>query len=199
LRVGVIGAGAIATLGHIPGLQKLEGVEVAAVCDANAERILLSLLPELGTDGLGGELYAESLATALAVQLLRVHSSLGERAKRRMDQEPRHGLPPRSLRLVLDYVEANLAGDLSLAELAAVAGVSPRHLLRLFKRSTGLPPHRYVIGRRVEQAKGLLSGSDAPLWRVAKACGFAHQQHLSTHFKRLVGVSPGRYRDLHSR
>jgi AraC family transcriptional regulator len=68
--------------------------------------------------------------------------------------------------------------------------------MRLFKRSMGLPPHRYVIGRRVEKAKGLLSAGDAPLWRVAETCGFAHQQHLSTHFKRLVGVSPGRYRNL---
>ena len=98
----------------------------------------------------------------------------------------------------MDHVEARLAEDLSLSELAAVVNISPRHFLRLFKRSTGISPHRYVIRRRVERAKVLLSGSDTPLWQVAEACGFAHQQHLSTHFKRLVGVSPGRYRNLHS-
>ena len=177
-------------------LDRVEVVDRFEARDATVERILLSLLPELGTEGLGGELYAQSLATALSVHLLREHSSLGQKARRSMDHPPGRGLPPRSLRLVIEHVEANLAGHLSLSGLAAVVNVSPRHFLRLFKRSTGLSPHRYVIRRRVERAKVLLSGNDTPLWQVAEACGFAHQQHLSTHFKRLVGVSPGRYRSL---
>lgn len=167
--------------------------------DANVERILLSLVPELKTGGLGGELYVESLATALAVHLLREHSSIGPESRRRIDRNPPGGLPRRTLRLVLDHVDANLVGVISLAEVAAVADLSPRHFLRLFKESTGLSPHQYVIARRVERARGLLAGSDLALWRVADACGFAHQQHLSRHFKRLVGVSPGRYRTLNRR
>lgn len=164
--------------------------------DENVEWILLSLMPELGTDGLGGKLYVQSLATALAVHLLRRYSSLGNSARRRVTAEPRRVLPSRSLDLALDYIDANLAGDLSLTGISTVASVSPRQLLRLFKASTGLPPYQYVIQRRVERARTLLSETDLPLWEVAESCGFAHQQHLSTHFKRLAGVSPGRYRRL---
>lgn len=177
----------------------VEVVDCYETHDQNVERILLSLMPELETQGLGGELYVQSLATALAVHLLREHSSIGKSAGRRVDPEPQRRLPSRSLDLALDYIEANLAGGLSLAGISEVASVSPRQLLRLFKASTGVAPYQYVIRRRVQRARTLLSEGDLPLWHVARSCGFAHQQHLSTHFKRLVGVSPGRYRRLASR
>lgn len=165
-----------------------------ATRDPGIERILLSFVPELETGGLGGELYVQTLATALAVHLVRDHSSLDDRLERALAHEPGRGLSPRALALVAAYVEANLADRLSLDAVAAVANLSPRHFLRLFKLSTGLSPHQYVIRARVERAKGLLVGGDLSLAGVAAACGFAHQQHLSRHFTRLVGVSPGRYR-----
>lgn len=170
-----------------------------ATRDVRIERILLSFVPELETGGLGGELYAQSLATALAVHLVRDHSSLGPQLGRGIDHESGRGLVPRALARVADYVEANLANGLSLEAVAAVANLSPRHFLRLFKVSTGLSPHQYVIRARVERAKGLLLDSDLSLAGVASACGFAHQQHLTRHFTRLVGVSPGRYRRLATR
>lgn len=132
--------------------------------DPLIERLALSLKAELEAGGtaLGGRLYAESLANALAVHLLREHSSLGERAKRRArsaDREPKRGLPRSALRNALDYIGDNLASDPSLAGMAGAAGLSPNHFSKVFKRSTGLPPRQYVIRQRIEKAKALLAGT----------------------------------------
>lgn len=167
--------------------------------DPRLEALLCLFLPELAGAGLGGELYAESLATALAVHLLRAHSSLATGLGGTLGRDPAGRLPERALSRVVDHVEAHLAGDVSLDRLAAVAGFSARHFLRLFRASTGLSPHQYLIRARVERAKTLLAGGELPLAQVAAAAGFAHQQHLARHFGRLVGVSPGRYRRLVSR
>ena len=91
-------------------------------------------------------------------------------------------------------MEDGLAGDLSLAELAREANLSPHHFARLFKESTGLPPHRYVVGRRVERAKGLLAGTDLPIADVSRRAGFATQAQLNHHLKRLLGLTPAAFR-----
>ena len=79
--------------------------------------------------------------------------------------------------------------------MVAVARLSPYHFARQFKAATGLPPHQYIIARRVERAKGLLQeNDDLSLSQVAARVGFSDQSQLSHHFKRLVGVSPGRFR-----
>jgi AraC family transcriptional regulator len=82
---------------------------------------------------------------------------------------------------------------LTLAEIAAVARLSPYHFARQFKAATGLP-HQYVIKRRVELAKQLLqAGGHLSLAQVAARAGFADQSQFTHHFKRLVGVTPGRF------
>jgi AraC-like DNA-binding protein len=80
----------------------------------------------------------------------------------------------------------------SLAELSAVARLSPFHLLRLFRAGVGLPPHQYLMSLRVERSKELL-GRGAPIAEVAARTGFADQSHLTRCFKRLAGVTPGRF------
>ena len=78
---------------------------------------------------------------------------------------------------------------------AAAAHVNPYHFARLFKAGTRLPPHQYVIARRVERAKELLRGRDRPpLAEVATEVGFSDQSHFTRHFRRLVGVTPRRFR-----
>jgi AraC family transcriptional regulator len=161
--------------------------------DPQMERLMLSFLPELETGGMGGGLYAEGLATALAVHLLREHSSLGHRAKRRVAREPKGGLSQRQLQKVTDFIGDNLPRHLSLAEIAASANTSPYHFARLFKESTGLSPHQYVIRERVERAENLLLAG-LPIGEVAVMVGFSNQAHLTRHFKRLTGITPAKFR-----
>ena len=171
-----------------------EGVEILPILglrDPRIEQIGLLLKAEIEAEGLlGGRLYAESLATALAISLIREHSSLGRKAARKAARDHAGGLSRRALKEVIDYIGDNLEKDLTLAEMAGVARMSPYHFSRLFKESTGLTPHRYVIDRRVQRAKELLCGSALPIAEIALTCGFANQGHLNRHFKRLLGVSP---------
>ena len=84
---------------------------------------------------------------------------------------------------------------LTLGQLAAVAHLSVYYSARQFKATTGLPPHQYVILRRVERAKQLLqAGTDLSLAEVAQHAGFSDQSQFSHHFKRLVGVTPAQFR-----
>ena len=78
--------------------------------------------------------------------------------------------------------------------MAAIARLSAYHFARQFKAATGLPPHQYVIARRVERARELLRAGDLPLAEVAVSAGFSDQSQLTHHFRRLVGVTPGRFR-----
>jgi AraC family transcriptional regulator len=96
---------------------------------------------------------------------------------------------------VVEYIEEHLDAGPSLEQIAAVARLSPFHFARQFRAATGLPPHQYVIARRVERARQLLEGgSDRSLAEVAMRVGFSDQSQLSRHFKRLVGVTPGKFR-----
>jgi AraC family transcriptional regulator len=145
---------------------------------------------ELTAGGAGGRLAAESLANVLAVHLLR-HVVAPGRAARGRDGT----LPRGRLRAVVEYVDEHLDAGPTLAEMAAVARLNPYHFARQFKQATGLPPHQYVILRRVERAKHLLrAGTDLSLAEVAARAGFYDQSQFSHHFKRLVGVTPSQFR-----
>ncbi len=172
-----------------------DGFEIAPFFDTpdpHIERIGMSLLSEMKTRGLGGELFAESLANVLALHVLRNHSSLGRASRRRVGSEG--GFSRRSLERATDYINDNLSQKLTLAEIAEAAHMSPHHFARSFKKDTGLSPHRYVIHQRVERAKALLAGTDLTIAEVARAVGFANHSHLSSHVRRLLGVSPGALR-----
>ncbi len=166
----------------------VELIEAIGVADPQIKAIALSYFSELRAEGLGSKLYVESLANLLAIHLLRYHSSVQPLPRPRS-----HRLPETTLRQVIAYIEDHLAEDLSLSALAAVASLSPYHFARLFKESTGLPPHHYVLHRRVERAKLLLATTTWPLLMIAHSVGFAHESHLALHFKRLTGLSPNTY------
>lgn len=101
-------------------------------------------------------------------------------------------LDPPAIGRVIDYLHANLKQRVRLADLAAIAGLSGYHLVRVFGRSVGLPPYKYLEQLRVERAKELLRAGD-PISGVAYDTGFADQSHFTRRFKRVVGVPPGQY------
>ena len=164
-------------------------MDTLGVFDPQVETIALSMLSELRSDGLGGKLYVESLANLLGIHLLRQHSSV------KPPSLPRAvGLDRTTLRRVSTYIEEHLDEGLSLSAIAAVASLSPYHFARRFKASTGFAPHQYVIGRRIERAKLLLSTTNWSLTTIAHTVGFAHESHLALHFRRLTGLLPSAYR-----
>jgi AraC family transcriptional regulator len=103
-------------------------------------------------------------------------------------------LSERRLRRVVDFIETNLDRDPSLAELAAVSGLSPVYFARQFRRSTGLAPHQYLLRARIERAKRLLSLGELPIAGIALDCGFCHQEHLTRAFRKFCGTTPAAYR-----
>ncbi len=157
--------------------------------DDAVKHIGLAMLAEIESGGAGGRVYGDALATALATHLLR---SYGTHPQTVADQ--RGGLPRSALRRVTDFVNDNLSRDLGLSEMAGVANLSRYHFSRQFKRSTGLPPHQYVIGRRVERARELLARTDLSIGDVASVVGFTHQSHLAYHVRRRFGVPPSALR-----
>jgi AraC family transcriptional regulator len=144
---------------------------------------------ELNEGGPGGRLYLEGLAAALAIHLLR-NSGLS----RRSPIPYRGGLAPRQFRYVLEYIEAHLAEELGLVELAAIVGLSPHYFGEAFRISSGRSPHRYVMERRIERARDLLRGENWPIGDIAYAAGFSSQSHFTANFRRVTGVTPGRFR-----
>jgi AraC-like DNA-binding protein len=89
----------------------------------------------------------------------------------------------------------NLHRSPTLEQMAAMVSLSPYHFARQFKVATGLPPHQFLITRRVERAQQILRGrGNLSLAEVAIGVGFSDQSQLCFHFKRIVGVTPGRFR-----
>lgn len=133
-----------------------------------------------------GRLFVDALADALAARML----SLQQRRFAAAPSAAAQALPAWRLRRVIDYIEAHLDADLTLAELAAVAGFSVSHFKPLFKRATGLPPHRFVLERRVERARQRLLESAAGLSEIALETGFSDASHMARCMRRLIGASP---------
>lgn len=136
-----------------------------------------------------GKLYGETAAQLLAVHILRKHCTVRHKVP-----DHRSGLSRRQLNKVREYVEAYLDRDISLQTLARLCGLSAYHFARMFKASTGLPPHRYLMERRIEKAKRLLTRTDLPILHIALQAGYKNQNHFTCAFKRITGFTPGQYR-----
>lgn len=103
------------------------------------------------------------------------------------------------LQRVVLYIEAHLADQVTLLEMAEAAGFSPMHFAGLFRIATGVRPHEYVLRRKIEEAQLVLLTSDMPIVEVALSFGFLSQAHFTTVFKRFVGSPPLRWQYVHER
>jgi len=108
------------------------------------------------------------------------------------------GLAPSVLRNVLQYLDANLPEPLTLADLASQASLSEYHFARMFRHSSGLAPHQYVMQRRMHQARDRVCHTALPLTDIALGCGFSSASHFSNRFKSVFGVTPSQMRAAHA-
>lgn len=164
---------------------RVELIPQLKVKDPLIHHLGLAMLADLQFNRLGSRLYAESIAVTLSMHLLREYA-----IRKRTISDYKAGLPAHKLQQVLDYIHAHLDRELFLAELAQAVQMSRYYFSRLFKQSTGLTPHQYLIHCRVEQAKQLLLQSQLSIAEIAYSVGFANQSHLNRHFKRLLGITP---------
>jgi transcriptional regulator of acetoin/glycerol metabolism/AraC-like DNA-binding protein len=102
----------------------------------------------------------------------------------------RGGLSPALKTRVCDFIDEHLGEKISLGALSSMAGLSPNHFARAFQQSVGMPPHRYLLRRRVEHVEQMLRETQLPLSQIAVAVGFSDQSHLARHFRRLTGMAP---------
>jgi AraC family transcriptional regulator len=158
------------------------GAELWTLGQRLAERIC-SPLP-------GSRLYAESLSTQMAIHLLWNHSSLT-----RPDGAAIERLTDLRLRRVVDFIHASLGNEISLGELAEVAGLSPNYFLSAFRKATGKTPHRYLTEQRIARACELLHNPHCSLVDVSLDVGFSSQSHMTTVFRRFMKTTPAAYRE----
>jgi AraC family transcriptional regulator len=130
--------------------------------------------------------------------VLTLLSELLTLAERPMLKE-RGGLAPWQVRWVIEHLDAHLADDIPLAQLAALVGLSASHFCTAFKASMGEPPHRYLTRLRVERAKEMLAAGRMSITQVALDVGFGSSAHFPTMFRRQVGESPTAWQREHMR
>jgi AraC family transcriptional regulator len=131
------------------------------------------------------------MATALAAHFLRNYST-----RKHSLPEYEDGLPKYKLKQALEYMNVHLSENISLATIADELGISQYYFCRLFKQSTGMTPHAYLIQQRVERSKQLLRLKEYSMLDIAIECGFANPSHFAKHFRKHTGISPKQFRML---
>lgn len=161
--------------------------------DPILEPLLERMILEIRSAESPSKLLLDCLFESLSIRLAQKHTSQSPRRALRTVS-----LAPHRLRRVLEFIEANIGCDLSLADLADAAGTSQSHFSRAFHLATGSSPYRYLLRRRVDYAKVLLSTGSDSLNAVSSACGFNSKRQFGVMFKRAQGVGPKRFRMAHT-
>jgi AraC-like DNA-binding protein len=174
---------------QIPAIEELVCPVQSPKVDPVMLNLVLALLPALSRPEEVSGLFADYVFAAIGIHLAQTYGGVET-----PPELVRGGLAPWQERRVKEMLLDDLQADLALADLARACGLSARHFARAFKATTGLPPHRWLLRRRVEHAQELLEGTNDSLSAIALACGFADQSHLSRVFQGLAGSSPGAWR-----
>src|SRR5215475_2513142 len=157
--------------------------------DVQLQCLLSAVEEELRSGCHSGSGYLRQLGGALTSYLVRRYSTAAE-----ANHPLSEGLPAIRLRTVLDHIHTHLEDSLTVIELAGMVSMSPQHFANLFRQSTGLAPHRYVLGRRIERAQHLLTTTNLSLSEITLESGFASQSHFTDVFRKMLGTTPRRYR-----
>jgi len=179
----------------------LECVRSTAVAENPDDRVIKSLSCALHAAEQGNDQHcADALRFAIAVRFIGLQSDTRtatepvETELRRRQVQP---LQKWRLKRVVEYVDLHLSAKITLAELAAVAGLSRMHFASQFRAATNLRPHEFVLRQRVQRAEQLLKNTTTPIVEIALTTGFQTQAHFTTIFKRFVGSTPNRWRVIH--
>lgn len=159
--------------------------------DAKLRRLTYALRPSFAEPESASRLFVDAITMAIASHTA---STYGHAVPSRRRAS---GLAPWQRRRALALIDAHLDGDLRLADLAEACRLSVSHFTHAFRQSVGIAPHRWLLRRRVDKARALLTGSSLPLAEIALACGFAHQSHFTRVFTAIAGCSPGAWRRRH--
>lgn len=157
--------------------------------DDEASSFARLLLKEAERSAPGTRLFADTVSRTLALHLVRHYSSLGPL---RPGSKP--SISSKRMRRVIEFLNNNLADDLSLARLAKVSGLGPSQFGRAFRAETGRTPHLYLVEMRVKAARHLLEHTTLPVTDVGFRCGFTQPSHFATMFRKITGMTPREYR-----
>jgi AraC family transcriptional regulator len=181
-----LGTGRVDELRHTPG---------TAVFDTTVRSLLLSMQPSLAEPPeYTSRLFVDHVAQAIATHLAQTYGGL--RVPARSDGG---GLAPIHAQRTKELLNANLSGRLLLTDLASACNLSVRQFTRAFRQTTGVAPHQWLVRRRIETAKDLLSRTTQTIASIASDCGFADQSHLTRVFSRRVGMAPAEWRRIRRR
>ncbi|CAG2127131.1 HTH-type transcriptional activator RhaS [Cupriavidus yeoncheonensis] len=189
IRIPLRAMRAVADDMNAPPVDALQLSPSQCVRDPVLRSLFLALRPVLNTPQEVSPLFISHVTLALTAHIAHRYGGLRDRTK-----PPRGGLAAWQERKAREFLDAAIDGDISLSRLAEECGLSARHFARAFQQSLGVPPHRYLLKRRVDRAKDLLERSPLSLLDIALACGFADQSHFTRVFRASLGVTPGAWR-----
>ena len=151
----------------------------------------VAIKQQLETDPYGCSFYVEHLMNAMCAHLLKHYCTIKPNLKN-YDS----GLSLYKLKQAIDYINDNLNNDITISDIANQVNISPYYFSRLFRKSTGFSPYRYVIQQRIAKAKQLIKQTGMTLADIALNCGFSSQTKMTLHFRKLTGLTPKKYRDI---
>jgi AraC family transcriptional regulator len=188
-----ISQSALDALADERGLRRASGLYAPALgcSDAVMHGLAQTLVAAMEQPGEVTRLFVDYVALAFHAHVLHTYGNVSA------DSVSKHGgLALWQLRRACEFIEANLDGDPSIADIAAECGLSSSHFAKAFKQTTGAPPHAWLSMKRIEHAKQLMNETNLELAEIAVACGFVDQSHFTRTFVRKVGRSPGKWRRL---
>lgn len=176
----------------VPRISKLTCQPGVGMEDPVVRQLLASLLPCMREPDRSNMLFVDHVALAVGSHVAQAYGGMGL-----LCRAPRGGLAPWQESRAKELLSASIDKEVSLSQLAEACGLSVRHFGRAFRQSTGVPPHRWLLKKRVDKAKTLLVNPALSLAEIALSCGFSDQSHFTRVYSALVGMSPGAWRRAH--